>query len=100
MSSSIHAHACAFIAGDSCKSWNVRIFSDYLRLLLPLDDLPDDRLDDRVDDLPDDRPEEDLLLPLLLLLRLRVSQPFFAAALRLDVDWLEPPLRPPLREEE
>src|ERR1044072_9427631 len=31
-------------------------------------------------------------------LRRRVSQPFFAAALRLDEDWEAPPLRPPLRE--
>src|SRR5690606_5155990 len=28
----------------------------------------------------------------------RVSQPFFAAAERFSLDWLAPPLRPPLRE--
>lgn len=63
-------------------------FGNYLRLPL--------LLDDRLDERPEDRPDE----LLLLLLRLRVSQPFFAAALLLDVDWLEPPLRPPFRDEE
>jgi hypothetical protein len=32
-------------------------------------------------------------------LRRLVRQPFFAAALRLALLWLEPPLRPPLRDD-